>query len=842
MIDVGVAGDRWGGGGGGGGGEAPAPPAPAAPARATAFASTTLLTGDAEGALVALAHALGAGGAGLWFHGQAGAEPDGVEVGLTLVTGGATRGRAAAALGVPLIAALDDVVTTIAVTVPPTGSNPGIVVATTWSGVHLADADLLAELRALAARLAAEARVLTVQERLLAEHERLRETAMLDGITGAWNRAAFERAAMVEVAAAGRRGEMLSLVLFDVVGLSRINDRHGHRAGDAALAHVASIVRANVRVNDEIGRVGDDEIALLLCNADLERSLMVANKLLKRITERPAHHGGVEIPVQVRVGVTQFRPGERSFAPVMARVAAATATSRPATGAAVYQTQEHGADASHLAEKGDSLFEAPAGTVGGAYRVMHQLSCGATGVVYRGEDIALGRPVAIKVLRSDLARNRPLVERFRREAQVLASLRHANLVQVFNFGVQGDDVYLVMELVEGPTLEDLLDEHAARREHMDLEAICEAVNEVADALDLMHGAGLVHRDVKPANIIIDRVGERAVLVDVGAAKRTGERVAGAGTPGFAAPESFAEGEESLSTDVYGLASTVYTLLTGRMPHGHGDALSVLSRQLDAPPPPPSALRRGLPTAIDEVVLRALSVEPSQRYSSAGAFAVALTRALSQGLAQPAPRGALTRLTIDGLVQSASSVPVTSNELGHIRGAAFRVAGKVLAHRLGEAWLRRIAEGDVSLAYLLRPTLAPASWTNLGKLIALLDQAVVGDDQIALARTVGRGLVSATFQTLFGADPNELTTDAVLTALPGLWPEYLDEGSLELIQSVGGTARFRVIDCPPHALVVEIIAGMLQRVAESTGADDVEVTSTVEPDGIWFDLGWSVQVD
>ncbi|MCB9574555.1 MAG: diguanylate cyclase [Kofleriaceae bacterium] len=814
--------------------------------RATALAGATLLGRELQGSLETLAIATGAIGAGLWFHGQGGAEPHGAELGLMDLLGGAERGRTVAALGVPVVMCADDVFTMIAVAVSPAGANPGAVLALAWRGVQLIDGALDAELRALTARFAGEARVLVVQERLLAEHERLRETAMLDGVTGAWNRAAFERATLVEISAAGRRGEPLALVLFDVVGLSRINDRLGHRAGDAALAHVASVIRANVRVTDEIGRVGDDEIALLLVAADVARSVPVAEKLLRRITERPALHDGVEIPVTVRVGVTEIRPGDRTFAPLLGRAAAAMAHVRPSGGVVAYATQEHRGEASTIAAtRGDAaLFELPAGTIGGAYRVLHELSRGATGVVYRGEDIALGRPVAIKVLRTDLGRNRPLVERFRREAQVLASLRHANLVQVYNFGVQGDDVYLVMELVEGPTLGDLVNDHVARHESLDLEAATEVINEVADALDTMHAAGVVHRDVKPDNIIIDRIGERAVLVDVGAAKRTGERVAGAGTPGFAAPESFADGEEGLATDVYGLAATAYTLLTGRLPHGHGDALAVLSRQLDAPPPPPSALRRGIPVAVDEVLLRALSVEPTQRYGSAGAFALALTRAMSTSGRHAVPRGALTRLTIDGELVVSSTAPAPSDQLGQVRGAAFRVAAKVLGHRRGEPWLRRVAETDLSLAYVLRPTLAPASWQRLDKLVELIGLATDGDDQLELARTIGRGLVSATFAALFGAATGELDANVVLAALPSVWGEYLDRGRIELIQCFGGTARYRLVDGVADRRAVEMVCGMLQRVVESTGADDVEVVATAgdTADELVFDLGWSMQVE
>src|SRR5262249_23073135 len=153
--------------------------------------------------------------------------------------------------------------------------------------------------------------------------------------------------------------------------------------------------------------------------------------------------------------------------------------------------------------------------VGGTYRVVHELSRGAMGVVYRGEDLGLGRQVAIKVLRSDLGSDRDLVDRFRAEAGILASLHHKNLVQVYALGEHAGAVYFVMELVEGQPLSEVLRATLERREWFPTEAVAQIAFEIGDALDAMHALGLIHRDVKPANILLDRERDRAVLVDVG---------------------------------------------------------------------------------------------------------------------------------------------------------------------------------------------------------------------------------------------------------------------------------------------------------------------------------------
>src|SRR5207342_2094557 len=179
-------------------------------------------------------------------------------------------------------------------------------------------------------------------------------------------------------------------------------------------------------------------------------------------------------------------------------------------------------------------------TVGGTYRVIHELSRGAMGVVYRGEDLGLGRAVAIKVLRSDIASDREAVAQFRAEAALLAQLHHENLVQVFALGEHAGDVYFVMELVEGQPVSDVLRTTIGRSEWFPTAAAAQIALEIGDALDAMHEVGVIHRDVKPANILLDRERDRAVLVDVGVAVKAGDTRDAAGTPGFAAPESFLE--------------------------------------------------------------------------------------------------------------------------------------------------------------------------------------------------------------------------------------------------------------------------------------------------------------
>ncbi|MCA9676484.1 MAG: protein kinase, partial [Myxococcales bacterium] len=482
-----------------------------------------------------------------------------------------------------------------------------------------------ADLRALAARMTRELSHLAGYRRLVAEDERLRAGSVQDSLTQALTRAAFEQTVANEVAAANRRGEPLALMFVDIVGLRRINLQHGHRAGDEILAQVAARIRAQVRGTDILGRFGGDELALLLINAPAEQARLVADKVVQRVTGTPIVFEDAAIAIAVRAVIAPIDRAERSGEAAFARALAILRGTRPNAVAMI--------PADARAPDGEMPLEHAAFgvgvTLGGTYRILHELSRGAMGVVYRGEDIGLGRPVAIKVLRSDLAQDAELVTRFRAEAAMLASLHHPNLVQVYALGEHGGDVYFVMEMVEGQPLSEVLKSAIERGEWLPLAAVAQICMEVADALDTMHQVGVIHRDVKPGNVLLDRERGRAVLVDVGVATKAGQRGEGAGTPGFAAPESFTEGGESPSTDVYGLAATIYCMLTGHTPFGSGQVMQVVTRQLNDALTPPSRDRAILSSAVDEVMAKALDPLPRKRFASAAAFAVALARALDR---------------------------------------------------------------------------------------------------------------------------------------------------------------------------------------------------------------------
>jgi serine/threonine protein kinase len=249
------------------------------------------------------------------------------------------------------------------------------------------------------------------------------------------------------------------------------------------------------------------------------------------------------------------------------------------------------------------------------YRVIATLGTGAMGVVHLAEDISLGRNVALKLIRPAYASDPVFLKMFRTEARTLAQIRHENVVQVHAFGAHGRELYLVMEHVEGETLE-----RVSRGRPMDAERALAIVHRVAQGLSAVHARGLVHQDVKPSNIIIEKATGRPVLIDFGLARRaTGEPADdAAGTPAYMAPEQARGLESTARTDVYALACTMFELLTGYRVFEGADSRALMKAHVTRPPPPLSARRVDL-SHLDPVFARALAKAPEERHPTPLAF-------------------------------------------------------------------------------------------------------------------------------------------------------------------------------------------------------------------------------
>lgn len=256
--------------------------------------------------------------------------------------------------------------------------------------------------------------------------------------------------------------------------------------------------------------------------------------------------------------------------------------------------------------KGDSLVDRELGSV----CIVEEIGSGGMATVYKGHQAKLARDVAVKVLPRDVQRE-DFLPRFQREAQAIAKLRHPNIVAVHDFGQEEDLAYIIMDLVPGRTLADLI------RDGLTLPKAIEIVIQIGDALHCAHRKGIVHRDVKPANILIDGDG-RPLLTDFGLAKflRTSEQLTKhgglMGTIVYVAPEQAQGAEVDARSDLYALGTVLYEMVTGQPPF----EASIALRKLQESPPSPKRISPSLPVALEQVILKAIARSPDDRYQDA----------------------------------------------------------------------------------------------------------------------------------------------------------------------------------------------------------------------------------
>jgi serine/threonine protein kinase len=256
---------------------------------------------------------------------------------------------------------------------------------------------------------------------------------------------------------------------------------------------------------------------------------------------------------------------------------------------------------------------------------------GAMGTVYRARHQRLGRVVALKVIAPELAEDKEFRIRFQREFEAEVSIRHPNVVRVYGAGAKEGRLYVTMQYVDGTDLADLL-RNGAKLEPARAAAI---ISQVADGLDAAHARGIVHRDVKPANVLIENDGDglRCVLTDFGLMKNVNARnapltVAGSflGTCDYAAPEQLLGERIDARVDVYALGCMLYQAVTGQVPFPRPVSAATMLAHMDEPPPLVTAAAPEAPAALDDVVRTAMAKDPDERYPSAGELGRAAVRA------------------------------------------------------------------------------------------------------------------------------------------------------------------------------------------------------------------------
>jgi predicted Ser/Thr protein kinase len=435
----------------------------------------------------------------------------------------------------------------------------------------------------------------------------------------------------------------------------------------------------------------------------------------------------------------------------------------------------------------------PAGTAGelGGYRLIEQIGKGGMGIVYRGEHVQTGRMAALKVLTPELQEEPGFRQRFEREAQYAGSLPHPNVIPLFDAGEQDGLLYMAMEYVDGRDLKELLSDEGP----LDAARAVSLLTQVASALDFAHGTGLLHRDVKPGNIMIARTGGHCYLTDFGLSKNPSQdsfalTQAGSfvGTIDYTAPEQILAKPFDHRVDVYSLACVLFEALTGDVPYPKQRDVEVLYAHIQDPPPKLTERRPDLPAAIDDVIATAMAKKPDDRYPSCSALMEAAARAL--GVTPDPPSGATAGVAAAPPADAAPGEAVLQVVAGKAQGTEIRIVGEFLIGRHAEgdgklgrdpeisrkhALVRRDAEGRVTIEDLGSTN---GTWVNEQRIQGA--HPLMAGDRIAVGDTV---LLVAAIGAPVEAPPAASGAPAKTVFAPVMAPEAppAQEAAEELVE-------------------------------------------------------------
>ena len=355
------------------------------------------------------------------------------------------------------------------------------------------------------------------------------------------------------------------------------------------------------------------------------------------------------------------------------------------------------------------------GSTLGPYRIVERIGRGGMAAVYKAYQPSLDRYVAIKVLPAHLTDEPGFAERFKREARAVAKLEHPHILAVYDYGQEGDQTYIAMRYVEGGTLKDLLSKP------LELPLIVDLIGQIAEALDYAHEHGVIHRDVKPSNVLLDK-GNWALLTDFGVARMveatqqlTGTGV-GVGTPAYMSPEQGQGKKVDRRSDVYSLGVVLYEMLTGRVPFEAETPLAVVWKHVNEPLPLPRSINSDIPEPVERVVLKALAKAPDDRFQSASQFGFAFHESAGKLAADQ---------SLYGVGKAASVAAELSRLLERRKLKHLTWLAPLLAVVLGAIYLAR--EARVGRTEIVVPpgnaqVIQPVTIVELSRPVILVDQA------------------------------------------------------------------------------------------------------------------------
>jgi serine/threonine-protein kinase len=471
----------------------------------------------------------------------------------------------------------------------------------------------------------------------------------------------------------------------------------------------------------------------------------------------------------------------------------------------------------------------------GKYQIKRTLGRGAMGVVYEGWDPSIQRHVAIKTVPlSDVddPETQEQIARFRREAQAAGRLTHENIVPVYDYGETADLAYIVMEYVEGPTLDSLI----KKQERFGLPEIQRIMQDLLAGLEFSHARGVVHRDIKPANLMLtsnDRAKSRVKIADFGIARIESSSMTQAGTmmgtPTYMSPEQFMAETVDSRTDIYSSGVLLYQLLTGERPF-EGGLSAIMHKALHTEPPAPSQLSVTSPPALDAVVKKAMAKRPDDRFASAAAFSEALVAAASGAAVSPPPEAEATIVQPRRPPVAAAAAPVSVAAAAPKRNLMPVVAGLVLvllAGGGGAFFLLRPSPEVVKPApapVAVAPARVPVAPPAPAPVVPRTDTAVAPPAQpapVAISPAMIGDMfaqITATARCAFIGGSVRDNGEAVLTGIAGAGAQ--DEiRQAAMSRSVPGTIQWRVATAAP---VFCPALSLLQSIAPPFGSADPRV--------------------